>query len=272
MVRVSLLISTVIFSPCDRLSCSVLKIHLTALFTISSSDRFRGSEDIFRRLIKFDYFISQGELYRFATSLFLHGSIQHLFFNSYSLTSIGPQAEQMFGSARFIAAYIFSGVMANCITYLGGGSPASLGASGCIFGTIGAFAMFYFRNKDLLGQRAEMGLQSIKRTLFINFMYSGMSPGIDHAAHAYGFIAGAFFSYLFGPRLSLKKESGYSKVIDRPLIPYIKHWKRLKNLFPFTDSGKSVDVTSDISGRYGSSYGNRNNGRYFSPRRSGLDF
>ena len=78
--------------------------------------------------------------------------------------------------------------------------------------------MFYFRNKQLLGQRAEMGLQSIKRTLFINFMYSGMSPGIDHAAHAYGFLGGAFFSYLFGPRLLLKKEPGYNRVIGIQLV------------------------------------------------------
>ena len=193
-------------------------VQIEFSFVIPFTISFRGSEDIFNRLIKFDYFISQGELYRLFTSLFLHGNIQHLFFNSYSLASIGPQAEQMFGSARFITAYIFSGVVANIITFLGGGSPASLGASGCIFGTIGAFAMFYFRNKDLLGQRAEIGLQSIKRTLFINFMYTGMSPGIDHAAHAYGFLGGALFSYLFGPRLSLKKELGYSRVIGMQII------------------------------------------------------
>jgi membrane associated rhomboid family serine protease len=84
--------------------------------------------------------VAYGETYRLITGTFLHGSPQHLFFNLYSLYQVGPLVERAFGAERFGMSYVAAGALANTMTFLMGKSPYSVGASGSIFGMIGALA------------------------------------------------------------------------------------------------------------------------------------
>jgi len=171
--------------------------------------------------IKNDYLVSRGQSYRLLTSLFLHGSVPHLVMNMYSVHNIGPQAEKTFGKSRFAALYIASGLFGNTLTYLFHTTRLSLGASGAIYGIIGAFFIFFYRNKHILGTTAQSGLDSIKRTLLINLFYGMSSSNIDHYGHAFGFISGAIYSYLFGPRLIiLNTAMSLRRVVDKPLIKF----------------------------------------------------
>lgn len=104
------------------------------------------------KFMKYDRAISNGQGYRLLTSVFLHKALYHVGANSYSLYQIGPLADKIFGSSRFLCTYIFSGVFANVLTFVFKSSPASLGASGCTFGIIGAFATHFYRNKAILGK------------------------------------------------------------------------------------------------------------------------
>lgn len=140
-----------------------------------------------QRLSKIDFMIRRGEVHRLLTSTFLHSSLPHLLFNCYSIYQVGPQAERVFGRDSFLVIYLLSGVIANFGTYLLHTSPMSVGASGCLFGVIGAFAMYFFRNQSILGRQAEMGLESIKRTLMLNLLYS-LGSNVDHMAHLIGFL------------------------------------------------------------------------------------
>ena len=56
-----------------------------------------------------------------------------------------------------------------------------------------------------------------------------MRSDIDHSAHLFGFIGGVIFSFLFGPRLFYKEGSLGRRIIDRPLVNYIKPWNKFKN-------------------------------------------
>lgn len=169
--------------------------------------------------IKNDYLVSRGQSHRLLTSLFLHGSVPHLVMNMFSVYNIGPQAERTFGKSRFAAAYIFSGLLGNSLTYLFHTSKLALGASGCIYGIVGSFFVFFYRNKHILGTTAQSGLDSIKRTLLINVFYGMSSSNIDHYGHAFGFISGAIYSYLFGPRLIILNNTfNLRRVVDRPLL------------------------------------------------------
>ena len=169
--------------------------------------------------IKNDYLVSRGQSHRLFTSLFLHGSVPHLVMNMYSVYNIGPQAEKTFGKSRFAAAYIFSGLLGNTLTYLFHTTRLSLGASGSIYGIVGSFFVFFYRNKHILGTTALSGLDSIKRTLLINIFYGMSSNNIDHYGHAFGFISGAIYSYLFGPRLIILNNTfNLRRVVDRPLL------------------------------------------------------
>lgn len=120
------------------------------------------------KFMKFDRAISNGQSYRLFTSVFLHKALYHVGANSYSLYQIGPLADKIFGPSRFLCTYLFSGVFANVLTYIFKSSPASLGASGCTFGIIGAFATHFYRNKAILG-KAQSDSGTNASTYYLNY-------------------------------------------------------------------------------------------------------
>lgn len=170
------------------------------MFFLSSRNSYLQNQ-----LMKINYKVRRGELYRLVTSIFMHGSISHLFMNSFSLYQIGPNVESIFGTKRYLFLYLFSGILANCLTVFLKTSPYSLGASGSIFGLLGATGAFYYTNRKTFRSASDHALDSIKRTVLINMIYGGMSSGIDHWAHAGGFIVGGLLGGGIGPRYSLKK-------------------------------------------------------------------
>lgn len=80
-----------------------------------------------------------GQVWRFVTSIFLHGSIIHLAYNMFALLFFGIALEKFIGSKRFLFVYFFSGIIANIISVWF--YPSSLGASGAIMGIIGALTI-----------------------------------------------------------------------------------------------------------------------------------
>ena len=124
----------------------LIAINLAVFLAIKKYPRLAN------RFMKYDRAIAAGQRYRLFTSVFLHKALYHVGANSYSLYQIGPMADIIFGPSRFFCTYLFSGVFANVLTYMFKSSPASLGASGCTFGIIGAFATHFYRNRAILGK------------------------------------------------------------------------------------------------------------------------
>src|SRR2546429_8907628 len=83
--------------------------------------------------------ILAGEYYRFLTSMFLHGGWLHIGFNAYALYILGPEAERIYGTARFLALYFIARLAGGIASYALTPSP-SVGASGAIFWLIGRLA------------------------------------------------------------------------------------------------------------------------------------
>lgn len=79
------------------------------------------------------------EPWRFVTSIFLHGGLAHLIFNLFALIFFGSVLERLVGGKRFLFVFFTSGIAANLISVYF--YPASLGASGAIFGVIGALVI-----------------------------------------------------------------------------------------------------------------------------------
>lgn len=184
------------------------------------------------RLMKNDRAIRYyGQNYRFLTSLFIHGNLQHVMMNSYSLYNIGPAVEHAFGTLRYVLTYLASGLFANFLTYSSGSSPLSLGASGCTFGLIGALATYSYRNKKVLGPNAEAMLSSLKQTMLINLLYGFSMQGIDNSAHIYGALSGAAAAFIIGPRLQRFERNGRRGVADRPLVSVKKIFSTFSEFF-----------------------------------------
>jgi rhomboid protease GluP len=148
---------------------------------------------------KVNELIARGEWWRLVTPIFIHGSVLHFFFNAYALYSLGREIERFYGAARFLLLFFYSGVAGTTASLLLSPAP-SVGASGAIFGLIGAEAVLLYRNRRLLGERARAGLQNILLIAGIN-LFIGFQGGlrIDNWAHLGGLAGGLAMAWIIGP-------------------------------------------------------------------------
>lgn len=172
------------------------------------------------------------QLYRLFTPIFLHGGIGHLMTNSYSLKSMGMNVERSFGPARFLSVYFVSGIIGNIFSAVRSPNPA-VGASGAIFGLVGAYYTFLSRNEELFGHSAQMQQNALIETIGMNLLLGMTNPMIDNWGHIGGFVGGVGMSFLFGPKLYVARVPagedslnaggfGVGKVvIDRPTVSFV---------------------------------------------------
>lgn len=133
-----------------------------------------------------------GEVYRFITSMFLHGGMAHLFFNMYALYSMGSLVEGVYGRKNFFKIYFISGVTASIISSftLQG---ISIGASGAIFGLLGAVLVFAYKMRSKIGKGL---LYNIITVIAINIFIGITLPNIDNFAHIIGLLSGMIVGFI----------------------------------------------------------------------------
>ena len=139
--------------------------------------------------------IRTGEYYRLLTGIFLHGSIFHLFFNCYSLYVVGSQIESFLGKIKYIIIYLFSGLCGSLLSITFGGGVASIGASGAIFGLMGALCYFGYYYRIYLGNVVKTQLIPL---IILNLSLGFMVSGVDNAAHIGGLIGGVIMTKALG--------------------------------------------------------------------------
>eukprot|EP00551_Chaetoceros_affinis_P010257 CAMPEP_0203677934 /NCGR_PEP_ID=MMETSP0090-20130426/30054_1 /ASSEMBLY_ACC=CAM_ASM_001088 /TAXON_ID=426623 /ORGANISM="Chaetoceros affinis, Strain CCMP159" /LENGTH=398 /DNA_ID=CAMNT_0050544981 /DNA_START=38 /DNA_END=1234 /DNA_ORIENTATION=- len=163
--------------------------------------------------------IMQGkELHRLITPVFLHGSVTHLMLNTFSLQNIGPEVERLFGGGRFLSTYLAAGVAGNLVSAYYSPNP-SLGASGAVFGLMGAYYAFLSQNERILGRSGQNAMSRVSGTLAMNVLFGLSSPRIDNWAHIGGALGGATMAAAFGPKLSLLGlPNGGSIIVDKPSV------------------------------------------------------
>ena len=139
--------------------------------------------------------IRGGQYYRLLTGMFLHGSIFHIFFNCYALYIIGSQIESFMGKTKYIIIYLFSGIMGSLFSMTFGGATASIGASGAIFGLMGALLYFGYYYRVYLGNVLKS--QIIPLILF-NLILGFIIPGVDNFGHIGGIVGGLLITRALG--------------------------------------------------------------------------
>ena len=169
----------------------------------------------------------RGDYYRLFTSIFLHAGIIHLVCNMYSLYVIGPQTESFYGKIKYIFIFIFSGICGSLLsTSLSGNNAVSIGASGALFGLLGAILYFGYHYRVYLGNvlRSQI-IPIIILNLFIGFSFSG----IDNFAHIGGLIGGVFASMALGvpdkSKLSDKANGSILLLIYLTFLIYLAFFK-----------------------------------------------
>lgn len=180
--------------PYITYSLIAINIFMYIITAFLSQNIFDSDINVLIKLgAKYNELISKGEYYRFITSMFLHGGLLHVALNMYSLYSIGPLIERVYGKAKYIIIYFISGITASIFSYLFSDS-VSIGASGAIFGLLGTTLVFAIRLRKAVGKNF---LISIASVIAIN-LYIGFSlPNIDNYAHLGGLIGGVIMALVF---------------------------------------------------------------------------
>ncbi|HEY2354679.1 MAG TPA: rhomboid family intramembrane serine protease [Gaiellaceae bacterium] len=138
---------------------------------------------LLQRWILFGPYVVHGGWYRLVTSMFLHASVLHIGFNMYILWWAGSQVEQYLGRARFIGLYFVSGLAGSAGALLQAPLAPTLGASGAVFGVLGAMALLEWQATGRLSGQA---MPLIVLNLILGFVISGTSWG----GHIGGLIGG----------------------------------------------------------------------------------
>lgn len=148
---------------------------------------------------KVNEYIAAGEVWRLFTATLLHDGILHLFFNLYALFALGPMLESYLGPARFTAIYVLGGLFGSLLSYAF--SPSiSVGASGAIFGIIGATTVYFFRYRNNFGARGRSILQNMAVVIVINLAFGLSANNIDNWGHIGGLLGGAVVAAGLLPR------------------------------------------------------------------------
>lgn len=152
-----------------------------------------------------------GDWWRLVTCMFIHFGIIHLAMNIYALYMAGVYLEPMLGKAKFIVAYLCTGVVASIASlWWHKEGVNSAGASGAVFGMYGVFLALLFTNLIPKQIRTAL-LRSIAVFVVFNLIY-GMKAGIDNAAHVGGLVSGVVIGFVFYPLLK-KKETGTKRTM-----------------------------------------------------------
>lgn len=137
------------------------------------------------------------EYYRLITSLFLHFGIQHLLNNMVMLGALGYQLENEIGRIKFLLIYFISGIGGNlCSLYWNvshGEQVISAGASGAIFGLMGALLYIVAVNRGRLGRLSGRGMLIM---VALSLYFGLTSSGVDNSAHVGGLICGILITVL----------------------------------------------------------------------------
>jgi rhomboid protease GluP len=152
-------------------------------------------------------YVALGEYWRLLAALFLHIGIMHLFFNGWALFSLGREVEAFYGRVRFVLLYFITGLFAGLAFYLlGAPNVPSAGASGAIFGVIGAEIAYFLRNRRVFGSVSRQQLGNLATLVVINLIFGFTIPGINNYAHLGGLVSGFVLGLALSPHYGVAWE------------------------------------------------------------------
>jgi membrane associated rhomboid family serine protease len=162
---------------------------------------------------------SFSEPWRFVSSIFLHGDITHLLFNLFALLLFGFILEKLIGQSKFLAVFFASGIIASLVSV--NFYPASLGASGAIYGLIGAITLIRPKMMILAFSIPMPMFIAAAVYIIINIVQTYLPTNTGTIAHLSGMAIGIIFG------LFLRKKYAETKQIKIEVPDsYMEEWER----------------------------------------------
>lgn len=204
----------------------IMAICIILFILMELSGGSTNSQTLLKYGANLDVLVKNGEYYRLFTCIFLHIGIMHLLCNLYSLYVIGREVENLFGKIKYIIIFILSGIFGSIMSLAFTHNTISAGASGAIFGLLGALLYFGMHYRTYLGETIK---RSIIPIIVINLIIGFFAEGIDLAAHIGGLVGGVLVAMMVGvPDKSKIKDiinGTILTIIYLIFISYLAFWR-----------------------------------------------
>src|SRR5438094_7927281 len=136
-----------------------------------------------------------GHWWTIVTGIYLHGGILHILFNVLWIRQLGPAVEELYGPARLVVIFTASGAAGFAVSNYAG-VPFTIGASGSIFGLLGAMVAYGRQRGGVFGS---MVLRQYGQWALVLFVFGFLMAGVNNLAHAGGFAGGLGCALLLAP-------------------------------------------------------------------------
>jgi rhomboid protease GluP len=190
-----------------------MNVAVYAWTSFLSGNVFEMTDSVLRQYGQYNPYVLNGEVWRWLTAIFVHANIAHIVGNMLFLFIFGLRAENQFDVKEYLLIYFLSGLAGGVLTFwlpllfpfLMDFNAVSVGASGAIFGMIGAVAVYARR---AIGQSILSALMYVFFLFFIN-----LAPNVNYFAHLGGLAVGLLIGYLLAmtrkPRQVVTYEHNY---------------------------------------------------------------
>ena len=190
----------------------LIGIQVLVFLLMEISGGSQNTLNLIRFGAKFNPLIMQGEWWRFVTPIFIHIGFLHLAMNTYALYYIGKNVEKLFGHGRFLMIYLFSGFIGCVVSFLVSDS-ISAGASGAIFGCMGALLLLGLKKNNIFSKQL---LSSMLPIILLNLVLGFSISKIDNGGHLGGLLGGFLAASIV--QLPYKRQNDYRKQVGMLLL------------------------------------------------------
>jgi rhomboid protease GluP len=136
-----------------------------------------------------------GRWWTLVTAIYLHGGLLHILFNVLWIRQLGPAVEEIYGAARLGVIFTASGAVGFVVSnWLG--VPFTIGASGAIFGLLGAMVAYGRQRGGVFGS---LVFRQYGQWALVLFILGFLMSGVNNLAHAGGFVGGLASGLLLAP-------------------------------------------------------------------------
>lgn len=193
----------------NRITIGLLAVNILTFIVLSFFGDTQSSQFMYDHGAVFaPAVIENGEYYRLFTSMFLHFDFSHLMNNMIMLGALGTAVEPELGSIKTLILYLLSGLGGNLLSlgadWTSGALVVSAGASGAIFGLMGALVWLVIRNRGGYGR---IYGRRVYLMVGLSLYYGFTSTGVDNYAHVGGLIGGFLLA------ICLYRKRGKEKII-----------------------------------------------------------
>lgn len=167
-----------------------------------ATDYYMPVQMVFYTGMKVNPLIVDGEWWRLVSNMWVHLGLMHIGFNVYGLYVLGPLLEKFYGWRRFFVLYVSSGLIASWASYAFNDIDSG-GASGALYGLVGALLVFGWKNRDVLPDRVSRAFTVGMAPWVVLSVGIGFFDAIpfDNAAHLGGLFSGAVLAVVLGSKL-----------------------------------------------------------------------